>query len=136
MTDMIMDFTLKAAKLFNDEAATAFYEKLKQSKFQTTFCSRCQKLSFPPRVFCPDCYEKLEEWRDLPQTGTLYAFAQHDRGIRFNKPDIVGIVELDGVPWRVIGKINMSVEEARIGQKLKLHIQDFGGLSLLTFDPI
>lgn len=136
MSDFVTETVLKAMQLFNDTAANTFYQKLREGLFQTTRCGRCKKLFFPPRRYCPECFQEMEQWVDLPRDGSLYAWAQHDRGTRFNRPDVVGIVELQGVPLRVVGKINASAEHLVLGAKLVLAIQDFNGLSLLTFDPV
>lgn len=74
-----------------------FWEGLLQSHFLLTECKQCQRMSFPPKPFCPHCWSTETGWKAASGTGTLYsrttihftpqAFLRH-------APLAVGIVDL------------------------------------------
>ena len=51
--------------------------------------------------------------------GTVYAFTQQERSIRFMKPDVIGLVEIAGV-GRVLTRFDAPIEALRIGQDVEL----------------
>ena len=50
-----------------------FWRGLEQNEFKTSRCQSCQRLSFPPRSLCPDCYGREFDWVSLSGRGKLYA---------------------------------------------------------------
>lgn len=119
MLDYIVRKTEEAIKIYGDEAFQAFIAKLKERRFESTYCEACRAFNFPPKPFCEKCFSRKVEWRALPTRGTLYAFSQQDRGVRFMKPDVLGLVELDGV-GRIFTRIDAPLESLEIGQQVEL----------------
>jgi uncharacterized OB-fold protein len=113
-------------------AAREFYRRLDVGELATTFCARCGSFRFPPRERCPVCRER-STWRELSRRGSVYAFTQQERGLRFTTPDVVGIAELEeGV--RVFGVFEASFESLAVGQPLDVHLRpDAAWLTLLAF---
>jgi uncharacterized OB-fold protein len=113
-------------------AAREFYRRLDRGDLATTFCARCDTPSFPPRERCPNCLEAAA-WRALSGRGSVYAFTQQERGLRFTAPDVVGIAELEeGV--RVFGVFEEEFRSLAIGQPIQVHLRrDVPGLTLLAF---
>ena len=119
MKDLIDKFTLAALKHHDDGATREFYRRLREDrKFQTTACKACQHTAYPPRPFCPACFSKDVEWVDVATDGTLYAFTTQARGLRFMAPDVVGVVEIEGI-GRIVSKINAPLDKLAIGQKVR-----------------
>ncbi len=58
-----------------------FYDNLKAGRFTTTKCKKCGKVSFPPRVVCPECYSDELEYIDLPKEGKVITFSEQARGV-------------------------------------------------------
>jgi uncharacterized OB-fold protein len=73
---------------------------------------------YPPRPFCPRCFGPVV-WVDLPRRAKLYAFTQQERATRFTKPDVIGLVEIEGL-GTILSKINAPFEALTIGQDLEL----------------
>lgn len=117
MKDIIDSATARAVAYNADGATALFYEKLRNRSFQSTHCEACGRTAYPPRLFCPTCGSHAVVWRDLPREGTLYAFSQQDRSLRFFKPDVLGLVELPGVGF-VFSRIDAPLDSLRIGQKV------------------
>jgi uncharacterized OB-fold protein len=113
-------------------AAREFYARLERGSIETTRCTRCGDLRFPPRERCPACSGPVE-WRELSGRGAVYAFTQQERGFRFTAPDTIGIAELEeGV--RVFGVFEAPLEELTIGAPvLAVAKPDDEGVPLLAF---
>jgi uncharacterized OB-fold protein len=113
-------------------AAREFYRRLDADELTTTFCKGCERFSFPPLERCAECGD-VNEWRPLSGRGSIYAFTQQERGLRFTAPDVVGIAELDeGV--RVFGVFDEKLEQLSIGDAVEVHFRrDVPGMTLLAF---
>jgi len=111
--------------LYPSEAPTQtrlspFFDALRHGRFTTTRCRKDRKLLWPPRVVCPTCHSADLEWVDLPTTGRIYAFsallAGAPVGQEADLPRVVGLVELDGSPLRLFGRLlGIDWTECRIG---------------------
>ena len=100
-----------------DRAAEGFFSRLERGEFQTTRCRRCGETHYPPHVLCPACLGEELEWVDLPREGTLLAFTQQADAIRCRKPDVLGLVELEGI-GNVVTRIDAPFEELSIGMRV------------------
>ena len=56
----ILDMYPLECKEFN--RVYKFYDHLKVGRWTTTRCKECEKVSYPPRVICPECYSEELEW--------------------------------------------------------------------------
>src|SRR5574341_1698700 len=116
--------TSKVIEVFGDEAVRRFYKELKNHRFMTTHCRSCRTTFFYPRTFCPYCGSREIEWVEHPGRGKLYAFTQQGKALRFLKPDVLGIVELEGCKGRFLTKINAPIEELKIGMDVEVSFLD------------
>lgn len=121
---------------YGDEAAVEFYRCLKEREFRTTRCKACDEVALPPRMFCPTCFETDVEWIDLPRRGTLFAFTQQERSLRFSKPDVIGVVELPGA-GRLLTRIDACYEDLAIGMEVEVDFLDVSeNQTLHQFRPV
>jgi uncharacterized OB-fold protein len=113
-------------------AAREFYRRLENGELSTTRCAGCERSFFPPRERCARCGASVE-WLELSGRGTVYAFTQQERGLRFTAPDVIGIAELEeGV--RVFGLFEERYDRIAIGAPLDVVLRpDDAGLTLLVF---
>ncbi len=119
-----------------DSAAGEFFSRLAEGKFQTTRCRACGETHYPPRVLCPRCLGEDLEWVDLPREGTLLAFTWQEAAIRCIKPDVLGLVELEGV-GNIFTRIDAPYESLRIGQRVSFSPWTSpDGLALHQFRPV
>ena len=128
------DPSLKYVKRDMGPAAREFYRRLAGGRLATTRCAACGELRFPPRQLCPQCGTEME-WEELSGRGTVHAFTQQERGLRFVAPHVIGVVDLEeGI--RVFGLLDVPFESLEIGQPVEGHpVHDDAGLSLLVFRP-
>ncbi len=103
----LLDFLPREGE--SDSRLARFFARLREGRLSTTRCRRDGLLSWPPRIVCPRCHAADLEWVDLPATGRLYAFSAVLAGAPWGmEPDVpfaVGLVDLDGVPLRLFGRI-------------------------------
>lgn len=50
-----------------------FWEGLRERRFLATHCDSCQRISFPPKPFCPHCWARSVRWRELLPRGIVYS---------------------------------------------------------------
>ena len=136
MEKFIRDETLKAMGFFGDAAVQTFYKKTAERKFETTRCAECGHLFFPPRALCVKCGSQNLEWAALSGRGKLYAFSWQERSLRFPKPDVIGIVELEEENLWVFTRIIGKYEELKIGMPVRVDfIEVLPGFVLHQFVP-
>ncbi len=102
-----------------------FFARLREGRLSTTRCPRDAVLLWPPRTVCPRCHATELEWVDLPERGRLYAFsavlAGAPLGMEGDVPFSVGLVDLDGVPLRLFGRIEGAAwNELRVGGAVRV----------------
>jgi uncharacterized protein len=108
-----------------------FFDRLREGRVSTTRCSKDNLLHWPPRTACPHCHSEELEWIDLPEGGHLYAFSAvlggAPLGMEAEVPFAVGLVDLDGAPLRLFGRVEgLPWSELRIGQSVRLESYDIG----------
>jgi uncharacterized protein len=130
----VIDPGLKYVLRDMGSAAREFYRRLGEGRLWTTQCPSCGELRFPPHERCAAC-GGTTGWRELSGRGTVYAFTQQERGLRFTAPDVLGVIELEeGV--RVFGLLEAPFESLEIGRPVELGLRrDVPGVTLLAFRP-
>jgi hypothetical protein len=119
MKDLVDPLTLHAIQHHDDGASAEYYRRLKETRrLWTTRCAACAKLCYPPRPFCPHCFAERQQWVEIGEGATLYAFTTQARALRFVAPDVIGVVEVPGV-GRIVSKIEARLEELRIGMPMR-----------------
>jgi uncharacterized protein len=136
MKEIIDQKTLEAIRHYGDATTEEFYRRLRERRFMSTRCTACGDVAFPPRGFCPACHQRDVTWIDLPVRGTLYAFTQQQRSIRFSAPDVIGLVELAGV-GHILTRIDAPFELLSIGQPMQLDFYEVSReIVLHQFRPV
>jgi len=108
-----------------------FYDRLREGRVSTTRCPRDGSLHWPPRTACPSCRSEELEWVDLPEHGHIYAFsavlAGAPLGMETEVPFAVGLVDIDGTPLRLFGRIEgRPWTELRVGAPVRTEAYDIG----------
>jgi uncharacterized OB-fold protein len=120
---------------FDDTACARFYDELRTRRLRFPRCPVCKKTFVPPRTHCTRCLSPHLEWVDAPRLATLYAFTWQEMGLRFSKPDVLGIVELeleDG-PARLLTRIDAPFDSLHIGMSVHLDFVEVEGMVLHEF---
>ena len=80
------------------EFTQRFWSALNEGRFETTRCADCQRITFPPKPFCPHCWSKNVTWVPLSGRGRLYSQSvihAAPAAFRSEVPYRVGIVDLE-----------------------------------------
>ena len=109
-----------------------FFDALRKGRLTTTRCPQDGGLHWPPRLVCPKCHATDLEWVDLPTSGRLYAFsavlAGAPLGMEADVPFVVGLVDLEGVPMRLFGRIvGAAWTDCRIGMPVRVEPMEVPG---------
>ncbi len=99
-----------------------FWDALADGRFTSTRCASCEKLTFPPKSFCPHCWNQTVTWTDVPTAGTIYTKTTvHIAPAIFahEAPYEVCIVDLD-VGLRIATRLVPGQAEARVGDRVEL----------------
>lgn len=85
-------------------AISRFLAGLKEGKIYGVRCRQCGRAVTPPRAFCELDFKPMDEWVELPNTGTINTFSicyvtWDMKPLR--KPQIPAVVEIDGTVPRV-----------------------------------
>ena len=92
-------------------AGDKFFKHLKQmDTFLATRCSKCNKVLFPPRLYCEDCFQEItdDDWAEVPAEGTirLFTIAKLDtHGEKIQQPKIVALIDIDRTDGAMLGII-------------------------------
>jgi uncharacterized OB-fold protein len=106
-----------------------FFDRLREGRLSTVRCTKDREIFWPPRTACPKCHDEQLEWVDLPESGRIYAFSAvlggAPLGMETDVPFAVGLVDLDGAPLRLFGRIvGRPWSELRIGARVSVEAFD------------
>lgn len=93
-----------------------FWANLAEGRLETTVCDACDRMTFPPKPFCPHCWSSSISWTELSGRGRLYSQTiVHAAPAVFEAdvPYCLGIVDLDDgirVAMRLISDIPLALD--------------------------
>jgi uncharacterized protein len=108
-----------------------FYDRLREGRLSTTRCPKDGDWHWPPRIACPKCHSEELEWADLPESGRIYAFSAvlggAPLGMEAEVPFAVGLVDLEGVPLRLFGRIEgRPWPQLKVGDPVRVESYSLG----------
>jgi len=131
------------------QTATRFFKELRDNKkIMGTRCRRCGRVLMPPRSFCESCFEPIDEWVELAETGTLVAYTiVMEQFAGFPQPPyVLGFVKLDGADTAVahfiqglnLDSLESIQKQVSIGMRVKAVFNEErqGRLTDFTFQAI
>jgi len=110
-----------------------FYDGLEKKKIIGNKCPKCGDVFVPPRKICGKCNVTIpldQNWVDLPNTGTLLnhtttAYRVNDRSSRKAKPQVIGMVRIDGSNTGIVYRLlDIEPEDVKIGMKLRIEWEE------------
>jgi hypothetical protein len=105
-------------------AISRFLDGLQEGKLYGTRCRQCGRIVTPPRAFCELDFKPMDEWVELPDTGTVNTFSicyiTWDMK-PLKRPQIPAVIEIDGTSPRggflhLLGGVSGRSVEAIRGQ--------------------
>lgn len=109
-----------------------FFDRLKGGKFMGVKCPACGRVYLPPRMICERCFKKMEEWVELPDTGTLESFTiagvevGGDGELRdLQAPRLIGMVKHEGADTCLVARLEaLDPGEAKVGMRVKAVLKE------------
>jgi uncharacterized OB-fold protein len=91
-------------------------------------CSTCQITYVPPRIYCEQCFDRLEDdYVSVPKSGTVYSFTlcMDDRsGAPLPEPQLIALIQPDGTDSLLVHKLGeVSPEEVFIGMPVEMVLE-------------
>lgn len=124
-----------------------FLSQLREGKIMGRYCTKCNRIMVPPRMFCEDCFRATDEWVEVKDTGIVNTFAISyiaTDASRMKKPKIPAVIEIDGASegmglLHLIGDVDPK--KVRIGMKVqavwKPKAERIGDITdILYFKPV
>ncbi len=102
-----------------------FKHIMKKDSFLASKCPKCNKIYFPPRIYCEDCFCDIpeESWIEVPATGTikLHTVAMIDTyGKKLEEPKVIGMINIDNTDGLMLGIIKSdNIDEDLVGNQVK-----------------
>ncbi len=107
-------------------AGDKFFQHLKKNDtFLATKCSKCNKVLFPPRLYCEDCFIEIpdENWIEVPASGTIRLFTiakLNAHGEKMKEPRIMALIDVENTNSSTLGVIKtQNLEANHQGAKVK-----------------
>ncbi len=95
-------------------AGERFFREIKDhGRFLGARCDACAYTYLPPSIFCPRCFARLDDWREVGPDGTVRAhtLVHFDLdGRRLHEPIAVGLVQLDGADGLLVHRLAAGVQ--------------------------
>lgn len=100
-----------------------FWDALKEGRFETTKCSKCGAVTFPPQSDCPRCMSQEFAWTSLGTEAVLRTFTYVQvtpASFVENDPYIIAIGEFPGGVKVLAWLEGVQREDAKPGMKLRI----------------
>jgi uncharacterized OB-fold protein len=98
-----------------------FFRGLMKGDFLASRCPACGTVYVPCRIFCEKCFAEMPRTFKVPGSGTVYSFTvchYNMDGSMKDKPDVVGLVEMDGGQDRYEGQAGAEEPQRAQGRDL------------------
>jgi uncharacterized OB-fold protein len=102
-----------------------YLDELKQGRLVGVHCRKCDRTVIPPRNFCEWCFRPMDDWVDLPDTGTVNTFSLCY--VTWNMeyltdPEIPAVIDIDGTspPMGIMHKLGeVEPKAVKIGMQVQ-----------------
>lgn len=126
------------------EVGSRFLVEIRDNKrIMGTRCPRCNRVYVPAKSICGDCIDKLSEWVEVSDKGTLHTYTIYHEpsSVQPLEPPIVyGIIQLDGADTGLVHMLGeVDPEQLRIGMRVQAVFRDDRSGSILDiryFKPL
>ena len=103
---------------------TRFLNEIKDNKtLMGTKCPGCGKVYCPPRLHCPDCFVRMDEWVAVGPKGTLNSYTVVRYKESYHLKDIpyaYGIIQLDGADTGLVHMLGeVDLDKIEVGARFE-----------------
>ncbi len=107
-----------------------FYCELRDNgKIWANRCPKCGKVFVPPKIKCTDCFMDMNDWVELPGTGTVETYTV----VRYEEPTlhprkapfVYGVIKMDGADTGIVHFIGeVEPEKVKVGLRVEAVLED------------
>ncbi|MFW6113727.1 MAG: Zn-ribbon domain-containing OB-fold protein [Actinomycetota bacterium] len=107
-----------------------FYCELRDNgKIWANRCPSCEAVFVPPKAKCIYCYKNLNDWVELPGTGTLesYTVVRYEEPVVHPRkaPFIYGVVKMDGADTGLVHFIDeVDLDDLKVGMRVEAVMEE------------
>jgi hypothetical protein len=110
-------------------AGEKFFKEIKENaKIMGAKCKKCGLIYVPPRLFCEQCFEKLNDWVEVSKRGTVhtYTMAYIDvDGSKLKEPIVWAMIRIDDVHGGFVHKLGeVNPQDVKIGMRVEAVFED------------
>ena len=121
------------------EFTRPFWDGLREGQFQTTQCTACQHITFPPKPICPACWSDAVEWISLRGGGYLRSYTEVFAApaiFASEVPYVLAIIDLDE-DIRCLSRVLATWDELQADARVRVQIRQAEPTYLFDFvlDP-
>ncbi|MEM0091717.1 MAG: Zn-ribbon domain-containing OB-fold protein [Saccharolobus sp.] len=101
-------------------AGEQFFNGLKQNKIIGSKCSKCGKIYIPARLYCEDCFVKINEYveiKDEPYIDSFTTIYADDEGNKLSTPVYIALIRFPNTKGGILCYAEGNV---RLGAKAKI----------------
>jgi uncharacterized OB-fold protein len=96
-----------------------FKHIMKNDSFLAAKCSKCNKIYFPPKLYCEDCFIEIfeDDWFEIPPSGKIIlhtTVAIDTYGKKLKNPKIVGMINIDKTDGIFLGIIRTEKSDENL----------------------
>jgi len=113
-----------------------YWDALKSGKFQTTECTKCDEIHYPPSpIMCPKCYNTVMNWTEIPLEGSIitYTFVTSPPEGFFTHYSLVSVM-MDKLEKPILGRF--IGDKIDIGNRVKIEFHTIDDTILMVFTNI
>lgn len=105
-------------------AGERFFREIKdKSRIYGARCPQCHLIYVPPRMYCERCFEKLEDWVEMGNKGTVHTYTVAYFGLdgsKLEKPIVIAMVSIDGAYGGIVHQLGeVKADEVCIGMPVE-----------------
>lgn len=111
-------------------AGSRFLRELKENaRIMGTKCTKCNRILVPPRIFCEECFSKVDTWEVVQETGIIETFAVSYYSATMElleTPQIIAVIKFDGTDAGMVHFLGETDDpkKIKIGQKVRAVFKD------------
>ena len=105
-------------------AGDRFFKTLRdKGVLSATYCPKCDTTYMPPRMYCENCFEELDTWKELSPEGSVETFTiahVDEKNKKLKKPRIWAYIKVEGADGGLIHNLGgIDPKSVKTGMKVK-----------------
>jgi uncharacterized OB-fold protein len=105
-------------------AGEKFFREIKEhGRFMATICPECDITYLPPRLYCEECFARLDDWVEVRPVGHVYTFTVLHQSLDeepLPRPRILAFIHLDDTDGGLVHTLDeVEPEDVYLGMPVE-----------------